>query len=977
MTLLFAGRGFRRFGLQGYLSLFVSLFMLLAGLTSAVIGYCMILNESDSRVKDKVNDLTHIIKNEIVNRVRQPVQPTLSAMAHGVFPQCRTVEERMGFLPLMTALLENYRIISGLFIGYDNGEYFMVRRLDTAEEKSIYKAPPKSRFVVSSISHESGQTRHEHFFYDSEFRLIFQRPSELALGFDPRTRPWYREAMRLGDQVEISPIMHTSGLPVMMFAERSDDGRSVVGIDITLQDLSDVLRRELPSPGSRLALLRPDGTIIARAGSMIVENNGEPRLRTLADASSILRMAARAYMEDGRDKGFSLRHEGENWEISVKEFDFNGNIKDVMLLAIPEDDLEAGGEQLLLYAFWGMGGVFVLCMPIIWFMVRRISRPLYSIAEKAGAMHEFMSGEAGDMNSEVSEIQALTMGMRSLQGNFRKMLAITQTISSERDFGALVQLVLEETVSVVKADGGAVALLDENEKILLGEGGICWIIDGEKSTASFTSKLHESNMDLTAYKALAQNTALQTYVTREDPRSQLDHLTPRFADPEVDGIAALCVPLRDRMGEHIGVLILFRIVKIDQNACREFQKDEVLFIEALSPTVAVALENQRLIKSQVELRDALIHILAGAIDAKSPYTGGHCQRVPIIFQMLLETACAAREGPFKDFSLDEDGWRAARLAAWLHDCGKVTTPEYVVDKATKLETLYDRIHEIRTRFEVLKRDAEIARLRAALGRDLPEGERLELEKELRTLDEEFAFVAACNSGDTPMDAAVLERLAAIGRRAWLRTLDNRLGVSRAELARMDSFSGPAAPARESLLMDRPEHIIARGEKDMLDPRNPWGFKITPPQALYNRGELYNLSVRHGTLTEEERYKINDHITQTIIMLEAMPLPKPLRSVPEIAGAHHETMDGKGYPRGLKREEMSWQARMMAVADIFEALTAGDRPYKSSKTLREALEIMDKFKEQNHIDPEVYDLFVKSGIPQKYAAEYLKPEQNDL
>ena len=141
--------------------------------------------------------------------------------------------------------------------------------------------------------------------------------------------------------------------------------------------------------------------------------------------------------------------------------------------------------------------------------------------------------------------------------------------------------------------------------------------------------------------------------------------------------------------------------------------------------------------------------------------------------------------------------------------------------------------------------------------------------------------------------------------------------------------------------------------------------------------MYNLSVRHGTLTEEERYKINDHITQTIIMLEAMPLPKPLRSVPEIAGAHHETMDGKGYPRGLKREEMSWQARMMAVADIFEALTAWDRPYKSSKTLREALEIMDGFKKRNHIDPDVYDLFVKAGIPQKYAAEHLKPEQNDL
>lgn len=974
MALPFAAKGSWRLGLRGYLGLFVGLFMLLAGVTFAIIGYRMLLKESDSRIEDNVNDLTHIIKNEIVYRVRQPAQPTLSSLAHGVLPQCHTVEQRMIFLPLLTTMLDNYQVINGLFIGYDSGEYFMVRRTATTAERQIYEAPPESAFVVSSISREDGRMRHEHFFYDAESRLILRRAPKVAQGFDPRTRLWYREAMRQGEQVEISPVMNAVGLPVMILAEKSYYGGSVVGVDITLQELSDILRRELPSPGSRLALLRPDGTMIARDRGMSIENNGEIRLSTLSDASPILRLAAQAYMKDPRDQSFHLNHEGEDWEISLKEFDFNGRIKDVMVLAVPEDDLEAGGLKLIQYTLLGMAGVFGFCVPIIWFMARRISRPLHSIAEKAGAMHEFMAEEAGDLSSEVSEIQDLAQGIRSLQGNVRKILAITQAISSERDFDALLQRVLEETLSVVKADGGVVAVLDEEEKIILDEGSICWIIDGEKSTCPFSSKLREPDMNLTVYQSLAQDRTMQTYVARDDPRSRLDHLAPRFADPEVNGIAGLCVPLRDRMGEHIGILVLFKLVK---NGSREFQSDEVLFIEALSPTVAIALENQRLIKAQIELRDALIHIMAGAIDAKSPYTGGHCQRVPVIFQMLLEAACAAREGPFKDFSLSEDGWREARLAAWLHDCGKVTTPEYVVDKATKLETLYDRIHEIRTRFEVLKRDAEIAALRAALGRDLSEEERRELEKELRTLDEEFAFVAACNSGEAPMDAAALERLAAIGRRPWVRTLDKCLGVSHAERTRMDNVRAAAPPVQEYLLMDRPEHIIARGEKDMLDLGNPWGFKITPPQALYNRGELYNLSIRQGTLTKEERYKINDHITQTIIMLEAMPLPKHLCNVPEIAGAHHETMDGNGYPRGLKREEMSWQARMMAVADIFEALTARDRPYKPSKTLQEALAIMDIFKARQHIDPDVYALFVNSGIPQKYAAEYLSPEQNDL
>lgn len=255
----------------------------------------------------------------------------------------------------------------------------------------------------------------------------------------------------------------------------------------------------------------------------------------------------------------------------------------------------------------------------------------------------------------------------------------------------------------------------------------------------------------------------------------------------------------------------------------------------------------------------------------------------------------------------------------------------------------------------------------------------ELAKEWSLLDEGFAFVAACNAGSEFMDQATLERLVVIGS----RTLGAHPGQAPGgftgwKRTRMDRASVSPPPVLETLLADNPEHIIERGEKDTLNPHNPWGFRLAPFGILYNRGELYNLSIRRGTLTEEERYKINDHITRTIIMLEAMPLPKHLAHVPEIAGAHHETMDGRGYPRGLRREEMSVSARMMAVADIFEALTAWDRPYKSSKTLRESLDIMEGFRQRNHIDPDVYELFLRADIAQRYASpEYLKAEQNDL
>ena len=373
--------------------------------------------------------------------------------------------------------------------------------------------------------------------------------------------------------------------------------------------------------------------------------------------------------------------------------------------------------------------------------------------------------------------------------------------------------------------------------------------------------------------------------------------------------------------------------------------------------------------------EASIRMVAGAIDAQSPYTGGHCERVPELTFMLARAACAAADGPYAGFDLDTEQWEALHIAAWLHDCGKVTTPEYVVDKATKLETVNDRIHEIRTRFEVLKRDAEIAYWRSvAQGGDEPA---LQARRDalLATLDEEFAFVATCNVGGEFLSPDKQARLREIGARHWQRTLDDRLGLSRDELARKPAQAS-TLPADETLLADKPEHRIARPEAERIPEDNRWGFRMDVPELLYNRGELHNLSISRGTLTAEERYKINEHMVQTIVMLGELPFPRHLRAVPEIAGGHHEKMDGTGYPKRLDRSQLSPLARMMAIADIFEALTAADRPYKPGKTLSEALSIMAKMRQDQHIDPELFELFLRSGVHHDYAQRFMRPEQVD-
>lgn len=386
---------------------------------------------------------------------------------------------------------------------------------------------------------------------------------------------------------------------------------------------------------------------------------------------------------------------------------------------------------------------------------------------------------------------------------------------------------------------------------------------------------------------------------------------------------------------------------------------------------------RRLLEQQRKLFDDFTKLIAGAIDAKSPYTGGHCARVPVVAEMLAAAACQSEAAPFADFKMDAPDQRwEFEVAAWLHDCGKITTPEHVVDKASKLETIYNRIHEIRMRFEVLMRDAEIDTYRRRLAGD---GDVAALAEELAKTREriasDFAFVAECNIGGEYLADEKIARLQRIAARTWVRHLDDRIGISWEEAALKNRQPAPKLPVVEALLADKPEHVIPRADPNPFD-GNPHGFTMRVPEAQYNLGELYNLSIPKGTLSPEDRFKINEHIIQTIIMLNRLEFPDYLANVPEFAGAHHETMTGSGYPRGLKKEQMSIPARIMAIADIFEALTAADRPYKTPKTLNQALGIMSTMRDDGHIDADLFDLFLQSGVYRAYGERYLDPAQLD-
>ncbi len=375
-------------------------------------------------------------------------------------------------------------------------------------------------------------------------------------------------------------------------------------------------------------------------------------------------------------------------------------------------------------------------------------------------------------------------------------------------------------------------------------------------------------------------------------------------------------------------------------------------------------------QSLEDLFDAFIKMTADAIDIKSKYTGNHCKRVPEIAIMLAEKVDLCDCGSLKDFKIDsKDSYKEIEIAAWLHDCGKLTTPEFVVDKSVKLETIYNRIHEIRTRFEVLWRDIEIKGLEKIINGENKKSVYEWIYNEHEKLKKDFEFIAKCNIGDNFVSNEDRQKLYEISKRTWKRYFDKRLGLSEDEKSRLPEDYSEQLPAKEKLLDDKQEYLIKRTHFD-FNVFNSKGFTMEVPKYLYNFGEIYNLSIPKGTLTEEERFKINEHIIASIQMLENLPFPKELKNVPEYAGAHHEQVSGGGYPRSLKRENMSVPARILAVADIFEALTATDRPYKKAKKLSESLKIMMFMAKDGHIDKEIYNVFVKEKVYMKYALKYL-------
>ena len=531
--------------------------------------------------------------------------------------------------------------------------------------------------------------------------------------------------------------------------------------------------------------------------------------------------------------------------------------------------------------------------------------------------------------------------IQSLEKQVGNLANIGLALSKEKNMSKLLEMILIEAKRIANSDGGTLYMMTDDNRLrfeIMMTDSLKFHMGGTsgKDIPFYPVKLYDEKGEpnksmIAAYVGLTGETV---NIPDAYKAKGFDFSGTKMFDEKTGyhSQSFLTVPLKNHEDEIIGVLQLLNAQNQSSKNIIAFTSDIQDMVEALASQAAVAITNKNLIKDLEALFESFIKLIASAIDAKSPYTGGHCARVPEITMLLAKAVQDTLDGPFAEISFTDKEMYELKIAAWLHDCGKVATPEFVVDKSTKLETIYDRVNEVETRFVALRRDEQIKLLKRELKieRDdsLLKQEKIikikmlksKYSKRLQELKSDLEFIKESNIGGEFMSGDKKDRVHNISNYSW-----------------------------------KPNGKI---------------------ENFLSEDEVYNLTIPRGTLTAEERKVINDHIVVTINMLEELPYPKHLRNVPEFAGGHHEKLDGTGYPKGLTKDEMSVQARIMAIADIFEALTAKDRPYKKGKTLSQAMRILGFMKNDAHIDVDLFDIFVKDKIYLKYAKEHLDPDQID-
>ncbi len=965
--------------------------------------------ESDEAALDSANVLFQEIVDKTTAKLDQfirPVDQMTRVMAATLGPEADGTSDSGLYrnLNAFKAVLDANEQIMSTYLGYDNSHFYqLIAVRNNAYIINAYNAPEHCAYIDRIICCPPAQdpARTETWrYFDASLNLLATRSDTTT--YDPRVRPWYGNALIAEASIFTAPyVFSSSRLPGITCAHKLDRGNGVLGMDVSIAGLSEILARQQVGGTGRVWIMDTSGRLIAVPGTKWEAAGGEmPNFLGAAEASDPAIRAVSGHLtrsEKSSGQTFFLDIGNKAYMASLTPVQAGTGLHLAIASAVPVSDITGYISKMMMRILLISFAALALLILGSLYAGRKLSRPVLALVREAEKIQKFDFSPSAPVTTSVAEIHSLgeacsimketiqsnTEHLIKTQDRLKKLVDGGLALTAEKDLSKLVSMIFESAMNLSGADGGVMYLMD-GEKLsveFVAHGnrviplGILSDTDAPRVMVSpaLTQFLTRDSVLYHACEAFNSRTMM---IRQEKALSLFPTDTDCF--PKDYGIdSVISAPVVTRGDKILGVVQLFNPRQINTQDSEDKNTITDLLASIVSQA-AVGLDNRNLVNSLEELFNALIKVIAASIDAKSPYTGGHCTRVPKLAEMLAGKVSESRRERLKAFTLStKEEWRQLHIAAWLHDCGKVTTPEYVVDKATKLETIYDRIHEVRMRFEVLLRDAQIDYYQKCLegGRD-PETLKEEMEEEIRKLQEEFDFIAQCNIGGEFMSEDKKERIRQIAKREWTRHFSDEAGIGPLALEQRKTGTPPELPVQEPLLKDSPDLRIPR-EKSYEHIKDIYGNPILVPENEYDRGEIYNLCIDRGTLTAEERFKINEHMLAGIEMLSQIPFPEDLARVPDIATGHHETLTGTGYPLKKSLDHLSVESRILAIADIFEALTASDRPYKKAKTVSQALKIMTFMRKDKHIDPDIFDIFLEHGVYREYAKDCLAPEQMDI
>ncbi len=924
------------------------------------------------RAKKDIKNFADDTENEL-KEVYKGTQGTIDLLGRSAFKDFMFSEEPIFSRSLLSKILDENPMVNQIEVAGENGAYFFATKLIDGRE-SIYGAQKGEMYLFRTMMLDQvTQKNFGHQWFYSNTLEQTRKLNWIKTGFDARKKSWYSKVNNSGKTLASKPYISKVNHQASYFlSTHFTDDNIVISAEVSLNEISKNLSRNKLTESSERMLINTKGDVIASSNREQVLRHPSTGALYLLNVSEIKDTAiVKIFLEGSSDEGIKINFNGSNWYGSVNYLELIKGEELIILDSSPEDELLADVYQLAFVSELLSVAILFLAIPMSLFMASQLSQPLDKLKLSTQKLKNFEFSKPIDLKTKFDEINELTAVTDQMRATIDRYIIASKRLSTETDIEKILDVLLHESVSSAKVAFGIVYLHDDktnrciprkwqSQNKLENDFSRCILEYGEVFTDNLINAVSSTGL-----------------VIKPETPGVPASFSLWFEHLKSKSIGVASVPLYGNDDEFVGVLFLADDEDVYLNGVMD--RGRLRYIQSLCSVAATKIESQSLLEGQTLLIDSFIRVLSEAIDSKSPYTGGHASRVPEVAYELARAANESTEGPFKHFHLNKDKWKQLEVASMLHDCGKVVTPEYVMDKSVKLETIYNRIHEIRMRFELIKCEAE-----RDMWKRVSQGENKilalhHLKEYQQGLDEDFKFICQLNTCSIQCDDEAQQRLHAISEKTWTQTIDDQLGMSPIELDLVRTEAKQSLPKKTPLLLDLQRHIVDHLPCDLevAEPDNQWGFKINMPEHRFNNGEVHNLKIFRGTLTPEERNVIEFHSVATIRMLNELPFPAKLKDVVEIAGNHHERMDGNGYPRKIDGKTMRAEAKILAIADVFEALTANDRPYKKANKLSDAVKIMGIMVNNGHLDRDLFELFIESEAYIKYAEKFLSIEQIDI